>query len=194
MKKIIALDLDGVVFDSENLYRVYTEIYDTDINKKDNVIDNSLRRFQERYNWDHEMRRDFYTKYSIEVLENSNLMPGAELVISKLKDYYDFIIVTLRNDEELKCSLKELDRIGLCNVKIYNNAKDKLSIYKKENVSIIIDDSELVCTESSNNKILSLYFKNNAASKLKENKYLKNVNNWGEIYKYLILNEINNLQ
>ena len=26
MKKI-ALDLDGVVFDSENLYRVYTEIY-----------------------------------------------------------------------------------------------------------------------------------------------------------------------
>ena len=24
----IALDLDGVVFDSENLYRVYTEIYD----------------------------------------------------------------------------------------------------------------------------------------------------------------------
>lgn len=34
MKKI-ALDLDGVVFDSENLYRVYTEIYDTDNNKKD---------------------------------------------------------------------------------------------------------------------------------------------------------------
>mgnify|MGYP000437188654 CR=1 FL=1 len=37
MKKI-ALDLDGVVFDSENLYRVYTEIYDTDNNKKDTII------------------------------------------------------------------------------------------------------------------------------------------------------------
>ena len=36
MKKI-ALDLDGVVFDSENLYRVYTEIYDTDVNKKDTI-------------------------------------------------------------------------------------------------------------------------------------------------------------
>ena len=31
MKKI-ALDLDGVVFDSENLFRVYTEIYDIVIN------------------------------------------------------------------------------------------------------------------------------------------------------------------
>ena len=28
--KTIALDLDGVVFDSENLYRVYTEIYDVE--------------------------------------------------------------------------------------------------------------------------------------------------------------------
>ena len=45
MKKI-ALDLDGVVFDSENLYRVYTEIYDTDNNKKDTIIDNSQRIFQ----------------------------------------------------------------------------------------------------------------------------------------------------
>lgn len=33
MRKKIALDLDGVVFDSENLYRVYTEIYDTDIKR-----------------------------------------------------------------------------------------------------------------------------------------------------------------
>ncbi len=33
MKKI-ELDLDGVVFDLENLYRVHTEIYDTNNNKK----------------------------------------------------------------------------------------------------------------------------------------------------------------
>jgi hypothetical protein len=53
MKKI-ALDLDGVIFDSENLYRVYTEIYDTDINKQDTIIDNTQRIFQKRYNWSEE--------------------------------------------------------------------------------------------------------------------------------------------
>ena len=40
MKKI-ALDLDEVVFDSENLYRVYTEIYDAEKNKRNTIIDNS---------------------------------------------------------------------------------------------------------------------------------------------------------
>lgn len=48
--KAIALDLDGVVFDSENLYRVYTEIYDVEKNGKDNIIDNTQRIFQKRYN------------------------------------------------------------------------------------------------------------------------------------------------
>lgn len=53
MKKI-ALDLDGVVFDSENLYRVYTEIYDTDKNKKDIIgrkktFKNFTRTMQKKY-------------------------------------------------------------------------------------------------------------------------------------------------
>ena len=47
MKKI-ALDLDGVVFDSENLYRIYTEIYDTDYHKKNTIIDNTQRIFQKK--------------------------------------------------------------------------------------------------------------------------------------------------
>ena len=52
MKKKLALDLDGVVFDSENLYRVYTEMYDVDVKKGNNIINNSERIFQKRYNWD----------------------------------------------------------------------------------------------------------------------------------------------
>ena len=52
MKKKLALDLDGVVFDSENLYRVYTEMYDVDVKKGNNIINNSERTFQKRYNWD----------------------------------------------------------------------------------------------------------------------------------------------
>ena len=42
------LDLDGVVFDSENLYRVYTEMYDVDVKKGNNIINNSERTFQKR--------------------------------------------------------------------------------------------------------------------------------------------------
>ncbi len=63
MKKI-ALDLDGVVFDSENLFRVYSEIYDTDVNKKDTIIDNSQRTFQKRYDWSTEESAKFYNDYA----------------------------------------------------------------------------------------------------------------------------------
>lgn len=99
MKKKLALDLDGVVFDSENLYRVYTEMYDVDVKKGNNIINNSERTFQKRYNW---------------------------------------------------------------------------------------DENEF---SASNNNIHALYFKNNASDKLEENEYIKNVNNWGEVYKYLITKE-----
>ena len=94
MKKKIALDLDGVVFDSENLYRFYTEIYDVDVNKKDNIVDNGKRTFQKRYNWEEKAFRDFYNKYAPIVLKEANIMTGAEIVIPKLIKYFDIIIVT----------------------------------------------------------------------------------------------------
>ena len=64
MKKI-AIDLDGVVFDSENLYRVYTEIYDTDIHGKDTIIDNTQRTFQKRYNWSEKEFKDLHILSSV---------------------------------------------------------------------------------------------------------------------------------
>lgn len=72
MKKI-AVDLDGVVFDSENLYRVYTEIFDADIKKADNVVDNTRRIFQQRYDWSREEFEDFYRLNSREILTESTL-------------------------------------------------------------------------------------------------------------------------
>ena len=76
MKKI-ALDLDGVVFDSENLYRVYTEIYDTDNHRKDTIIDNSQRTFQKRYNWSEEEFEKFYTDNCEKVLKYCKYNDGS---------------------------------------------------------------------------------------------------------------------
>ena len=95
-----ALDLDGVVFDSDNLYRVYTEIYDVDHHHKDTIKDNSKRIFQNRYNWQEEEFKTFYKENATTVLTTVNVMTGAEVVLNKLKDKFEFIIVTARSDEE----------------------------------------------------------------------------------------------
>ena len=187
MKKI-ALDLDGVVFDSENLYRVYTEIYDTDVNKRDTIIDNSQRIFQKRYNWTEEEFKNFYNKKAEKVLRNANFMTGADIVLNKLKNNFEFIVVTSRNDFETEIAKDKLKTIGFGDIKIFNNEHHKIERLLEEKVDYMIDDDDNICINAADSGICALYFKNNASNKVdKEN--VINVNNWGEIYKYLMLNK-----
>lgn len=187
MKKI-ALDLDGVVFDSENLYRVYTEIYDTEVFKKDSIIDNEKRVFQKRYNWQEDEFKKFYQEYAPKVLKQAPLMTGVDMVLPRLVQKYELIIVTARSDEEIKYALEKFRQLNIDNIQIFNNEHHKIDRFLKEQVAYIIDDDETICQLAAQNNIHALYFKNNASSKLPENNYLKNVHNWGEIYKYLTLN------
>lgn len=187
MKKI-ALDLDGVVFDSENLYRVYTEIYDVEKNNRDTVVDNTQRLFQKRYNWSDEELAVFYNTFAKEVLTSANFMTGFEIVINKLKEKFEIIVVTARNDFETEIAIEKFKSIGLNDIKIFNNEHHKIEKLLEEKVDYMIDDDDMVSINASNNNITALYFKNNAANRIdKEN--VINVNNWGEIYKYLILHE-----
>ena len=188
MKKI-ALDLDGVVFDSENLYRVYTEIYDTDNNNKDNIIDNTQRTFQKRYNWSEDEIKKFYNENAETILKNANIMTGADIVLNKLKKKFELIVVTSRNDFETEIAKEKLGRIGLDSIQIFNNESHKIDRLIKENVNYIIDDDSEICINSSNNNICALYFKNNASNKVNKENVI-NVNNWGEIYKFLILSNL----
>ena len=188
MKKI-AIDLDGVVFDSENLYRVYSEIYDTDNNKKDTLIDNSQRTFQKRYNWTEAESKRFYNEIFEMVLRNANFMTGVDVVLNKLKDKFELIIVTSRNDFETQIAKEKLSSIGFDDIKIFNNEHHKLDKLREEHVDYVIDDDDKICMNAADNNICALYFKNNASNKVDKNNVI-NVNNWGEIYKYLILNEM----
>ncbi len=184
MKKI-ALDLDGVIFDSENLYRVYTEIYDTDINKKDTIIDNTQRLFQKRYNWSKEECNKIYSEIKEDVIKNANIVTGVEIVLKKLMDKFEFIIVTARDDFETELSREKLNQIGLGNIKIFNNERYKIDRLINEKVDYIIDDDADICANAADNNIYALYLKNNAANRINKEKVI-NVNNWGEIYKYLV--------
>ena len=185
MKKI-ALDLDGVVFDSENLYRVYTEIYDVEKNKKDTIIDNTQRIFQKRYNWSEDEFKEFYNENAEKILSTANFMTGVDIVLNKLKDKFEFIVVTSRSDFEAEIAKQKLKQIGLGDIKIFDNEHHKIERLINEGVSYIIDDDDIICSNAADSNICALYFKNNASNKVEKENVI-NVNNWGEIYKYLML-------
>ena len=56
---------------------------------------------------------------------------------------------------------------------------------KKEKVDIMIDDDWNIIKKIAENKIRTLYFRDTNLMILEENKYIKEVNNWGEIYRYI---------
>lgn len=188
MKKI-ALDLDGVVFDSENLYRVYTEMYDVDVFQRNSLINNSARIYQKRYCWDDKHFDYFYQHYAHKVLKAANLMTGVDLVLPRLRKSYQFIIITSRSDEEVNIAQSALAMIGLQEAKIFNGELSKIERFQKEQVAYVIDDDEDICKAAAQNGIYALYFKNAASDSIEETEFLKVVHNWGEIYKYLMLEE-----
>ena len=64
-------------------------------------------------------------------------------------------------------------------------AKDKAKICIEEKIDIMIDDYYKTCKSTSENKIKTLYFREYPTYELEENEFLKEVHNWGEIYRYI---------
>ena len=191
----IGIDLDGVVIDSETTFRTYEEIFDMDVLKGNNLINREEPKFQARYNWNEEQEKEFIEKYFIKVARESNLMSGFIGVYNLLKRQgHEFIVITARGGlvEELKDeAIRLLDENNIKFDKYYWKISDKLEICKKENVDIMIDDDWRIIKNLSDNSIKTLYFRDTNLMKLEENEYVKEVNNWGDIYRYLKKMELN---
>lgn len=191
----IGIDLDGVVIDSETTFRTYEEIFDMDVLKENNLINREEPKFQARYNWNEEQEKEFIEKYFIKVARESNLMSGFIGVYNLLKRQgHEFVVITARGGlvEELKDeAIRLLDENNIKFDKYYWKISDKLEICKKENVDIMIDDDWRIIKNLSDNSIKTLYFRDTNLMKLEENEYIKEVNNWGDIYRYI--NQIQNI-
>lgn len=191
----IGIDLDGVVIDSETTFRTYEEIFDMDVLKGNNLINREEPKFQARYNWNEEQEKEFIEKYFIKVARESNLMSGFIGVYDLLKRQgHEFVVITARGGlvEELKDeAIRLLDENNIKFDKYYWKISDKLEICKKENVDIMIDDDWRIIKKLSDNSIKTLYFRDTNLMKLEENEYVKEVNNWGDIYRYI--NQIQNI-
>lgn len=185
----IGIDLDGVVIDSETTFRTYEEIFDIDVLKGDNLVNKEEPKFQARYNWTEEQEKEFIEKNFLTVSKESNLMSGFIGVYNLLKEQgHEFIVITARGGfiKEMKDdAIRLLNENNIEFDKYYWKIEDKLEICKKENVDIMIDDDWKIIKKLADNQIKTLYFRDTNLMKLEENEYVKEVNNWGEIYRYI---------
>ena len=185
----IGIDLDGVVIDSETTFRTYEEIFDIDVLKGNNLVNKEEPKFQARYNWTEEQEKEFIEKYFLTVSKESNLMSGFIGIYNILKKQkHEFVVITARGGfiKEMKDdAIRLLNENNIEFDKYYWKVEDKREICKKENVDIMIDDDWKIIKRLADNQIKTLYFRDTNLMKLEENEYVKEINNWGEIYRYI---------
>ena len=110
------------------------------------------------------------------VINYEDILKDGEKIISSGKARYDDV------------KLKENEMYIFD--KYYWATENKEEVCKKENIDIMIDDFCKNCESIANSKIKTIYLKDAPSYDLEENKYIKVLYNWGEIYRYI--NEIEN--
>lgn len=186
----IGIDLDGVIFDSEKEFRVYSELYDLlDLHQNSNINNKELK-FQDRYNWTEQQIKGFLQKYHKQIIVESNFMPGVKRILELLKkDGNELILITARGDInrdviEITQEILAKNQMDIFD-KYYWAIENKDEICKKENIYIMIDDSYEKCKSISEAQIKTIYLKDAPSLELEENEYIKVLYNWGEIYRYI---------
>lgn len=185
----IGIDIDGVILDYERILKTYGDLYDFIELKKDGIVNRNEHYLRNRYNWTEEERMDFVNRYFLELSKITPLVPGAKTIINMLKkEGNELIIISARGGmiEEMKdVALEKFEEENLTFNKYYWKQEDKLEVAKRENIDVMIDDSYDVCKKLSSNGIRTIYFRDKEMKLLEQNKYLKEVSNWGEIYRYI---------
>lgn len=183
----IGIDVDGVIFDSENEIRIQAELDDL-LKYKGNGVEHPEEFWEEcRYNWTKEQLIEFRSNMK-EILGRANLMPGAKRILDMLKkDGHELVVITARGriGPSVEECMEEFKTYGLEFDKCYWKADDKAEVCKQEKIDLMIDDSPIHCKKLVENKIKTLYFRDVNREKLEENEYLKEVNHWGEVYRYI---------
>jgi uncharacterized HAD superfamily protein len=185
----IGIDIDGVILDYERILKTYGDLYDFIELKKDGIVNRNEHYLRNRYNWTEEERMDFVNRYFLELSKITPLVPGAKTIINMLKkEGNELIIISARGGmiEEMKdVALEKFEEENLTFNKYYWKQEDKLKVAKRENIDVMIDDSYDVCKKLSSNGIRTIYFRDKEMKLLEQNEYLKEVSNWGEIYRYI---------
>lgn len=187
-KMRIAVDLDGVIFDTERNFRVLCEIYDIDNHEQYNVLNNNLLRFQDRYNWSKEECEKFYSDNVFKIEEISNFIPGAIKVLNLLKNMgHRLYIISARgifSDKQIEISKLRLKENNLDIFEKYIfKTQNKAKFIKKYNIDIMIDDNLDVCNSLKN--ICKVLYLKDAPNTENKDKKITTVYNWGEIYRYI---------
>jgi len=188
-KMKIGIDVDGVIFDYMVTVRAYAELYDYCELHKNGVINKEAMKVGKRYDWGKEELKYFADKYFVELSKSTPFNTLAIEIIKKLiEDGHELYIISNRgliHEEAITVVEERFIDNGLKFNNLFWKISDKTKVLLDNNIDIIIDDSPEVCEDAVNNGITALYFREKNSKKLTESSKLYDIDNWGQIYRYI---------
>ncbi len=185
----IGIDLDGVVFNTEMLWSAYAELYDCIELNQNSIINKNATIIQEKYDWTEDETNIFFDRYAD--IKDFDIMPGAKKVINLLKkDGHELVVITARGTVQNQkqgedIAFYRLEREGIKFDKYYWKQKNKLETCQKEKIDIMIDDNYSICKTLIKGNIPTIYFHSLNREHIQESENVKEVTNWGEVYRYI---------
>lgn len=185
---VIAIDLDGVVFDSEEYFRTYAHLYDLKL-LKNGLKNKKEMNVHDRHGWDSVVADEFYGKYTAEILNSAPVRPGAKYVINELKKQgHRLVCITLRGyyrQEEIDITEERLKKEDIKFDKIIYMQSNKLLACQEEKVDLVIEDNHKTIKKLSQNNIKCLHLKGPGLKSV-NNKNVTEVQNWGEVFEEIL--------
>ena len=177
----IGIDFDGVVFDSEKMFRAYSGIFNLKIDGNE-IVDSAELKAQKRYAWDNEKFEKFLDECLLDILKNAPIMPCAEKVLKAISKKHKIYAITARGGldaREIDVTEERLKKENLPIEKVIYST-NKLQVCKQLNIELMIDDLCDTIEEFAQNNIKCLYFRDYILRPC-THKNVTEVHNWGDI-------------
>lgn len=187
----IGIDLDGVLFDSEAMFRSYSQIFDI-LNNGGGIVDKEELKVQKRYSWGKELTEQFINETVIKYHQTSQVMPFAKQVIDAIKKHNKIFVITSRglvHKDEVETTKKRLMAENFEFEKIIFSVENKLEACRELNIDLMIDDLYEHVECLSENGIKCFYFRDIVLKSLNKENVIE-VRNWGDIAAELLKLEV----
>lgn len=183
----IAVDLDGVLFDTESWFMTYARIHNFEVpggevTNKDNCW------VQDRYNWPEEEIKKYIEKYGFQIESKAPIMPFAKEVLNAISKKHKVFSISARglwHVSEEKITKKRLRREKIQFEKIEFGSHSKIEACKKNKIDIMIDDYPKNVIELAENGIKCFYFRDLARQQINHENVIE-VRNWGDVAAELV--------
>ena len=193
----IGIDIDDTITYSSDTFLEYAKRYNKEKSINFVINENTLD-VKMSYGWKDDNLKEFLSKYLVEILDNTSPKEDAIDIINKLKlDGNQIYFITARGYKEIDKDMYKLTRDWLYKHKfkydqLIINSKTKIAECKKYKIDVFIDDNYQHCKSIKENLNIPVYLFATRYNKDINDKSIKKVNNWFEIYDCLEKEVFNN--